>query len=83
MSLISGAVNVASLEPLPDTYLEAKDPYINASGEWELSAWDIEALAVGAGILSCGGGGSPYLNKIVCHQLLREGKKMRVVTPER
>ena len=61
---------------------EETAPYINDRGEWELTMWDVEAVALGAGILGCGGGGSPYLNKVVCQELLRQGNKIKVVTPE-
>lgn len=39
----------------------------------------LEALAVGAGILGTGGGGSPYLNKIFVAGLLRQGGEVPVV----
>jgi DUF917 family protein len=29
-----------------------------------LTAYDIEALCIGTGIMGCGGGGSSYLSKI-------------------
>ncbi len=37
----------------------------------DLTESDIEALAIGAAILGCGGGGSPYIAKLRCLQELR------------
>lgn len=42
---------------------------------------DLEPLAIGAGILGTGGGGSPYLNKIFVAELLRDGLEVPVVSP--
>ena len=58
-------------------------PIINDQGEWELSHYDIEAIAIGSGILGTGGGGSPYIGALRCHRALDDGKKIRVITPER
>ena len=60
-----------------------QEPTINARGEWELSHYDIEAISIGAGILGTGGGGSPYIGKLRCQRVLADGRKIRVVTPER
>lgn len=55
-------------------------PYNNwTSDEWFLNCYDVEAIAIGAGILGCGGGGSPYLAKIRAKQQLRNGKKLRII----
>jgi hypothetical protein len=41
------------------------EPFHNGlSDVWILDEYDIEALAIGAGLLGCGGGGSPYLAKV-------------------
>ncbi|XP_033124834.1 uncharacterized protein LOC117123108 isoform X2 [Anneissia japonica] len=53
------------------------------TGEWHLSEYDIECISVGAGILGCGGGGSPYLGRLHAMKLLKQGKKIRVIAPER
>lgn len=45
-------------EPVPAA-LAAWQPEVNAAGEWLLHAPDLHLLATGAGILGCGGGGSP------------------------
>lgn len=39
--------------------LAAWRPEVGAQGEWVLHEEDLQLLAVGAGILGCGGGGSP------------------------
>ncbi len=51
--------------------------------EWSLSALDVEHIAAGAAILGCGGGGSPYVNKMRARQLLAQGKRIRVVRAAR
>ncbi len=53
------------------------------TGEWSLSEWDIECIAIGAGILGCGGGGSPNIGRLRCRRALQAGKKIKVITPER
>ncbi|KAI8481502.1 hypothetical protein Bbelb_407950 [Branchiostoma belcheri] len=40
-------------------------------------------LAVGAGILGCGGGGNPGLGRLQVLQTLEQGRKIRVIAPER
>ncbi|WP_136656600.1 DUF917 domain-containing protein [Nitratireductor sp. XY-223] len=40
---------------------------------------EIEALEIGAAILGTGGGGNPYIGKLRALQVLREGRKMRVM----
>ena len=40
---------------------------------------EIEALEVGAAILGTGGGGNPYIGKLRALQVLREGRKMRIL----
>ncbi|MDB4895143.1 MAG: hypothetical protein JWN15_1405, partial [Firmicutes bacterium] len=44
---------------------------------WQVTPADVEAIAIGAGILGTGGGGNPYLGKL---QLLRQLKAGRTVT---
>lgn len=53
------------------------------TGEWFLSEYDIECLHIGAGILGCGGGGSPHLARILAIKALRKGKNIRVMAPTR
>lgn len=58
------------------------DPLITGEGEWILSESDVECVGIGAGILGCGGGGNPHLGKLLGKMAIREGKIIRVVTPE-
>ena len=50
-------------------------------GVWKLSAHDIECLALGAGILGCGGGGDPNQGKLLGLRKLEEGKEITVINP--
>lgn len=66
----------------PEHKFEFKEPIIVTNGktkEWILSEEDVEFIAAGAAILGAGGGGSPYLQKLVVQQAIRNGKKIRVV----
>ncbi|MEW6281888.1 MAG: DUF917 domain-containing protein, partial [Candidatus Eremiobacterota bacterium] len=45
-----------------------------------LSEEDLENLAVGAGILGCGGGGNPYRGKLIARRHLRAGARVRLVS---
>ncbi|KAL8612768.1 hypothetical protein ACOMHN_033438 [Nucella lapillus] len=53
------------------------------TGEWTLSAWDIECIAVGAGFLGAGGGGSAHIGRVCAHVLVESGKKLRIIAPEK
>ncbi|XP_033754425.1 uncharacterized protein LOC117337521 [Pecten maximus] len=53
------------------------------TGEWILSTWDVECIGLGAGILGCGGGGSPYLGRLLAKMAIKEGKVIRVITKEK
>ncbi|XP_067651773.1 uncharacterized protein [Haliotis asinina] len=53
------------------------------TGEWILSEWDLEAIVIGAGIFGCGGGGSPHIGRVLALKQLREGKKIRIISPEK
>ena len=52
------------------------------SDDRDLTADDIESLAVGAWILGTGGGGSPYLGLLNMRQLYAEGKRVKLMSPE-
>lgn len=54
-----------------------------AGGEWVMSSEDCECLAVGAGIMGCGGGGDPNMGRVLARKMLEEGKEIRVVNPMR
>lgn len=49
---------------------------------WTISADDLEAIAIGAGILGTGGGGNPYVAKLWVGALLERGMRIDVVPPE-
>ncbi|KAH9504678.1 hypothetical protein Btru_062559 [Bulinus truncatus] len=71
-------------EKILDGTISPKDPYIDpATGEWLLSEWDIECIVIGSGIYGCGGGGNPHLGRLRALKALKDGKRMRVVNPER
>ena len=55
----------------------------DSSGEWVLTAQDIECLCIGAGILGCGGGGSPYFGELLAKKEINNGKEIKVVNPLR
>lgn len=46
-------------EDPPPAALATWQPKLNAQGEWVLHAEDLHLLAIGCGLLGCGGGGSP------------------------
>lgn len=48
---------------------------------WTLTESDIDRIAIGVGILGTGGGGSPYLQMLIAKQLLRQGKRIRMIRP--
>ncbi len=53
------------------------------TGAWSLTEWDIECIAVGAGILGTGGGFSPNICRLRARKVLQQGKQIKVFTPER
>lgn len=61
------------------------EPFIDIeTGEWVLSSYDIECIALGAQIMDGGGWeGHPNLGRTMALKALSEGRKIRVVTPER
>ena len=76
--VISGQANVE------DQDIVFSDPYIEpASGDWILNKFDIECIAIGAGIMGCGGGGSPYIGRLRALELLKKGKEIRVIHPNK
>ena len=48
-----------------------------------MSGEDCECLAIGAGIMGCGGGGDPSLGRVLAQKMLKEGKEIRIVNPMR
>eukprot|EP00117_Sycon_ciliatum_P028804 scpid21990/ scgid4210/ Uncharacterized protein MJ0964 len=68
------------LGSLPD-YVERQ---INPeTGEWTLNVYDVWCLTIGAGLLGCGGGGSPSLAKLRCLRALDQGACIRVIPLDR
>ena len=49
---------------------------------WDISSEDIDRIAIGAGILGTGGGGSSYLGQLKAKVHLSEGMKIKVVLPD-
>lgn len=66
-----------SAEPFPEPRIDPK------TGDWILSAFDVECLHIGAGIMGCGGGGSPYLGRLCVLEALKAGKQIRVIHPDK
>jgi len=64
--------------PLPEVVASADGC---GSVEWKLNELDVECLALGAGILGCGGGGDPNLGRIMAINLLKEGKQVKILNP--
>ncbi|WP_148235755.1 DUF917 domain-containing protein [Thermaerobacter marianensis] len=58
-------------------------PQATRDGGWEVTLEDVEAIAVGAGILGTGGGGNPYLGKLQLRRYLEAGRRVRVLSVER
>lgn len=46
---------------------------------WNLTVEDVERIAIGAGILGCGGGGNPYRGMVRAKLELAAGRPLRVV----
>ena len=55
----------------------------HTGGEWLLSGDDVECVAVGAGLLGCGGGGDPNTGRLIALQQLTQGRTIRVLNPLR
>lgn len=49
---------------------------------WDVDEHDLAHIALGAGILGTGGGGNTYLGFLRARQLLRAGRRIRIVPPE-
>lgn len=67
-----------------DEGMKFSNPYIDpASGDWILNKFDVECIAIGAGIMGCGGGGSPYIGRLRALEILDKGKEIRVIHPNK
>lgn len=49
---------------------------------WTLSVDDVEHIALGAGVLGTGGGGNPYLGKLVVQGAIRDGAVITIIPPD-
>lgn len=49
---------------------------------WNIDEADLDRIEIGAGILGTGGGGNPYIGKLMARELLRRGKTITVVPSE-
>jgi DUF917 family protein len=47
---------------------------------WQIDETALERIEIGAGILGTGGGGNPYLGRIMARKLLRAGRQITVVS---
>ena len=56
---------------------------VPAGEKWCLSAEDVECVAVGAGLLGCGGGGDPNVGRLVALRQLAQGRTITVINPLR
>lgn len=48
---------------------------------WNVTTDHLDALEIGAGILGTGGGGNPYLGKLIARKFVEEGAEIRIVAP--
>lgn len=46
---------------------------------WQITADDVESIAIGAGILGTGGGGNPYLGEVWMKSMLAQGYSVNVI----
>ena len=84
IQLTSSTGQCLSDHPLDLLAIKEQEPHIDPStGEWLLSEYDIECIAVGSGIMGCGGGGSPHIGRARVLREIRAGQKIRVITPEK
>ena len=58
-------------------------PEVASNGDWVVNEWDVKCLSIGAGILGCGGGGSPHLGKLRLKLCLKSGKRPIIRSPLR
>lgn len=65
------------------TYLVCTLSLSLSGGVWSLGRHDVECVAVGAGLLGCGGGGDPNTGRLLALQQLDNGNKITVVNPLR
>ena len=49
---------------------------------WNVTHADVEAIAIGAGILGTGGGGNPYLGMLRMQEVLKRGHPVHIIPLE-
>jgi DUF917 family protein len=49
---------------------------------WNVTHDDVEAIAIGAGILGTGGGGSPYIGRLRMQEILKKGYSVQIMPLE-
>src|SRR5258708_15415179 len=49
---------------------------------WELTSQDLKDLARGAAFLGTGGGGDPYVGRLMVEQALAEGGRLTLISPD-
>jgi DUF917 family protein len=49
---------------------------------WIVTTDHLDALEIGAGILGTGGGGNPYLGKLIARKFVEEGAEIAIVDPD-
>lgn len=49
---------------------------------WQVSTDDLDAIALGAGVLGCGGGGPTYLGKLIAREALLAGRPITILPLE-
>lgn len=65
-----------------DETIEPSEPYIDPkTGDWILKDYDIECIALGAGIMACGGGGNAQIGRLRAMASLKKNKEIRVINP--
>lgn len=52
----------------------------NDEGDWLVSDYDSHCLSIGAGLIGCGGGGSPYVGRLMLKRLVQTGSQPRIAT---
>ena len=49
---------------------------------WQIDESNLDAIAIGAGILGTGGGGNPYIGQLRARQAIKEHGPVTVLSPE-
>lgn len=68
----------ASKDDRPFDHFSYK-PYINKNREWIVNETDLEYISIGAYVLGCGGGGTPYPVYLELKNMLKNGDVMKII----